>query len=142
MKKLLIVDDNDKYSGILQEYFKNLGYEIDIARTAQEGLDTFRNRSQDHYSVIVTDITMESQTAGLGMLSRIRKLGFGGTIVVASTGFDFPSVITLSRIFLKRLGVHYLVRKTTVLQKEPKFWPIGFFEKPRSSFEEIHGKSA
>ena len=138
MKRLLLVDDNQKYATLLTDYFSKRGYEIDTAVTAGEGLDMFKKSSPDYYSVIVTDITMESQLAGLTMLSKIKKIGFSGTIVVASTGFDVPTVIPLSRLLLKSwCGVDFLVRKTTVLKEDPEFWSMKFFTAPRKSFEEI-----
>lgn len=137
MKQLLLVDDNAKYSRLLREYFQPLGYSIDEAVTAAEGLNTFLSHSEDHYSVIVTDITMESQLAGLFMLYKIRKKGFHGTVVVASTGFDFLGVVNISRLILRICGVHFLVRKTTVIKKEPEFWPMSLFSPPQKKFQEI-----
>lgn len=136
-KRLLLVDDNDKYARILTEYFGNMGFTIDRAITAAQGLEKVRTGGIETYNTIVTDITMESQLAGIFMLMKIRKLGFTGVVVVASTGFDFPSVISLSRLLLKAVGVHYLVRKTTVLKNAPEFWPITFFSDPLKQFPQM-----
>ena len=137
MKPLLLVDDNKKYADLLREYFVPRGYEIDEAESAAEGLARFEEKGPDYYQVIVTDITMETQLSGIYMVSKMHKLGFKGTMVVASTGFDVPTVVTLSRLLLRTKGVDYLVRKTTVIKKEIEFWPISFFESPRKEFQEI-----
>lgn len=136
MSNLLIVDDNDKYARLLDEYFSDLSYSCDRAYTGREGLAHFNNHPPDHYAVIVTDITMETQTAGLWMLKQIRKAGYKGTVVVASTGYDVPFAKGLTRIFFGNYGIHYLVPKTTVLTKKLVFYPLGFFRKP-AEFREI-----
>ncbi len=141
MKNLLIVDDNKKYETILSNFFSQLGYHVETALTGKEGLDKVRERGVDYYSVIVTDITMESQLAGIYMLGDIRKMKFAGTVVVASTGFDVPLVVPLSRLFLGRYGVHYLVPKTTVLKNQLEFLPMQFFGEPIKEFREIQAAS-
>ncbi len=142
MKPLLLVDDNDRYAAILSEYFGALGYAIDRAVDAAGGLRMFREHPNDHYAVIVTDITMESQLAGISMLGRMQKEGYPGTVVVASTGFDVRGVIPLSRLILRRYGVDYLVRKTTVLTRQLEFWPMTFRTPPSRTFAELTPKNA
>lgn len=137
MEKLLLVDDNDNYARLLHEYFEPLGFSIDRAWNAKEGFDMFSAHPSDYYQVIVTDITMESQLAGLSMLKKIKKKGFGGTVVVASTGFDQPMGMPASRLFLGLYGVHYLIPKTTVKNKQIKFYTLKFFAAPISKFEKI-----
>ncbi len=142
MKRLLLVDDNDRYAAILSEYFGALGYGIDRAVDAAGGLRLFREHPRTHYAVIVTDITMESQLAGITMLGRMHKEGYPGTVVVASTGFDVRGVIPLSRLILGRYGVDYLVRKTTVLARNLEFWPMSFRTPPTTTFAELAPKNA
>lgn len=137
MKELLLVDDNDKYAAILEEYFAERGYRSTRAVDAAEGLAKFDERPLDYFKVIVTDITMESQLAGIFMLGKIRRRGYGGTVVVASTGFDVPMVVPLSRTCLRPYGVHFLIPKTTVLSRKIAFYPMAFFSPPLYEFNEI-----
>jgi len=137
MKRLLLVDDNEKYAAILTEYFLNYSFQIDRAANAAEGLALYRKNGASYYSVIVTDITMESQLAGIFMIRKIHEEGFRGTSVIASTGFDFPTGIFFSRLLLKGFGVDYLVPKTTVLKKEFLFYPVKGKETPLKEFVEI-----
>lgn len=137
MKELLLVDDNDKYAAILDEYFGERGYRSTRAIDAADGLAKFEEHPVDHFKVIVTDITMESQLAGIFMLGKIRRLGYPGTVVVASTGFDVPLVVPLSRACLRPYGVHFLIPKTTVLSRKIAFYPMAFFSPPAYDFSEI-----
>ena len=134
MKKLLLVDDNDKYARLLSEYFTPLGYEIERAVNASEGLELFSKNEKKHFDVIVTDITMESQLAGIFMIRKIHKMGFAGISVIASTGFDVPMGMFFSRLFLRPYGVDYLVPKTSVIKKTPLFYSMKGSSRPLEIF--------
>jgi len=134
MKQLLIVDDNDKYAVILEEYFKKFGYNTDRAVNAAEGLDKFESNPQDYYDLIVTDITMESQLAGVWMIRTIHKMGYSGKLIVASTGFDVPGGLFLSKLVFRKYGVEYLIPKTTLLKKRPLFYSVRGPSIPSESF--------
>lgn len=136
MKPLLLVDDNDRYATILTDYFGGLGYSIERARDGTQGYDMFRAHGPDHYAVIVTDITMETQTAGIAMLKKMHRDGFRGTVVVASTGFDVFGATTLTRIFLSGIGIDYLVPKTTVLKQDLLFLGMKLFDNSPQKFIE------
>lgn len=136
MKPLLLVDDNDRYAAILNEYFANLGYSIERAVDGQEGFQFFQDKGKDYYPVIVTDITMESQMAGIHMLRKIHNAGYNGTVVVASTGFDFPGATTLTRLLLSGIGIDFLIPKTSVLKKDPIFYSMKLFDFAPQKFVE------
>lgn len=137
MKKLLIVDDNMKYAKILDKYFQGLGYQVELALTGEEGLKCVLEKGVEYFQVIVADITMESQLAGLFMLSRMRRRGYRGTVVLASTGFDVPGVISFSRLFLRGFGINYLVPKTTILKEELIYYPFSLFSPATKNFVEV-----
>lgn len=98
MNRVLIVDDNDRYAINLKKYFDGLGIHSDRAIDAKQGLDFFRNNPP--YDMIVSDITMETQTSGLWMMRKISKSGYNGVLTIASTGFDVPGVMKISSLLL------------------------------------------
>lgn len=136
MKPLLLVDDNDRYAGILADHFSPMGYGIERARDGAEGFRLFEEKGLDYYSVVVTDITMETQMAGIQMLKKMHAAGFRGTVVVASTGFDVPGATTLTRLFLAGIGIDYLVPKTTVLKGDLVFLGMKLFDGTPQKFIE------
>ena len=136
MKPMLLVDDNDRYAAILDEHFQALGYKSERAYDGAEGYKMFKDRGLDYFPVIVTDITMESQMAGIHMLKKIHQDGYKGTIVVASTGFDFPGATGLTRLILSGIGIDYLIPKTSVLKKEPIFLGMKLFDSQPQKFVE------
>jgi len=107
----LIVDDNDTYAKMLLSHLEPLGFRFDRAESASEGLEALKQQGPSHYSFVVTDITMEGQTAGLKLIRRIRRHGYKGVLMVASTGFNSPFILHLCRPFLALWGVDLLVPK-------------------------------
>ncbi len=122
MKRLLIVDDNDKYARIFESYFGSKGYtQIDRSVTASGGIDLVKKNGPDYYSLIVTDLTMESQLAGLKLIRYLTKTEYPGTVVVASTGFDVAAGMFLSHIYFKKKNVRFLLPKAPLLKNEFRF---------------------
>ena len=87
MKKVLIVDDNDRYADNLKAYYSKLGYSCTRAYNAQEGWDLYsksktKSNGISDFDTIVTDITMETQTSGLWMIRKIHKDEFKGIKII------------------------------------------------------------
>jgi CheY-like chemotaxis protein len=122
MKKLLIVDDNDKYARIFENYFQKIGYsQIDRAVTASSGIDMVNRNGISYYDLIVTDLTMESQLAGLRLIRYLKKNAFPKTVIVASTGFDVSIGMLLSRLYFKNKNVRFLLPKAPLLKEQFNF---------------------
>ncbi|TKJ39093.1 hypothetical protein CEE37_11780 [candidate division LCP-89 bacterium B3_LCP] len=107
----LIVDDNDDYTSMLLNHLEPLGYNFDRAHSGREGWQKWKETDLTHYHLVVTDITMESQTAGLSLIRKLRKAGYKGLIMVASTGVNNPLVLQITKLFYKLIGVDILVPK-------------------------------
>jgi CheY-like chemotaxis protein len=107
----LLIDDNDDYAGMLLEHLVPRGFRFDRAFSAREGLQAVRRAGPKTYELMVTDITMDGHTAGLRLIRKVRRAGYRGVLIVASTGFNFPLVLHLSRPVLRFWGVDVLVPK-------------------------------
>ena len=107
--RMLLVDDNEHYSGILRDIYEKKGYRVESVVSAAEALNILQKRSISFYDTLISDVTMESRLAGLYMVWRVRKMGYKGTVILASTGFDVLGATSISRSFLGSLGVHYIV---------------------------------
>jgi CheY-like chemotaxis protein len=114
----LIVDDNDTYAAMLLRHLEPDGFHFDRARSAGEGLEMLQKNGAAAYSLIVTDITMEGQTAGMKLIRQLRRKGYRGIVLVASTGFNFPPVLFISRFFLRLWGVDVLTPKEPLRKGE------------------------
>lgn len=120
MKKILIVDDNDRYALNLQNYFHAKGISTDRAVNAKLGFEMFSKTSD--FDMIISDITMESQTSGLWMMRKIYKTGYKGVMVIASTGFDVWGVMGISKFILTWFcGLDWMIPKVP-LKKGEVLW--------------------
>jgi len=107
----LLIDDNDDYAAMLLDHLIPRGFHFDRACNAREGIQVVRQAGVSAFELIVTDITMDGHTAGLRLIRKVRREGYRGVLIVASTGFDFPLVLHLSRPVLNLWGVDALVPK-------------------------------
>ncbi|TGM69287.1 response regulator [Leptospira levettii] len=122
MKKVLIVDDNDRYANNLKLYLDGKKINSDRAVDAKQGLELF-TKSND-YDMIISDVTMETQTSGLWMMRKIYKSGYKGVLVIASTGFDVWGVMPFSSYFLSWFcGLHWMIPKVPLKQGTVEWVP-------------------
>ncbi|MDF3821421.1 response regulator [Leptospira sp. 96542] len=115
MKSVLIVDDNDRYANNLIIYFNKKNIKTDRAVDATSGWELFQKNSK--YDIIVSDVTMETQTSGLWMMRKIHKSGYKGVMAIASTGFDVFGVMGFSAWFLPWFcGLDWMIPKVPLKQ--------------------------
>lgn len=108
--KIMVVDDNDRYAQNLTAFFKPKGFEVARAYDAGQGWQMFQ--ADDSYHSIISDITMETQTSGLFLVRKIYKAGYRGNLIIATTGFDFPGVMTAGYYLLPSFaGIGWMVPK-------------------------------
>jgi two-component system response regulator AtoC len=78
MIRILVIEDNEEMSSLLEDFFKEDGFKIDSLNRAA---DVLRLLSQHQFDLILTDIQMPSLT-GLDILPRVRKLQPEASIIV------------------------------------------------------------
>ncbi|MDP0500523.1 MAG: response regulator [Verrucomicrobiota bacterium JB022] len=127
---LLLVDDNNHYAELLTEYFAPRGFALERAVSGEEGLARYQAHAPDYFAAIITDITMETRLAGYWMVRRLRRAGYKGTMMVASTAFNEIPIIDLHRALYQGLDIQFLIPKRELKQGSPRFYPLGFFRKP------------
>jgi DNA-binding NtrC family response regulator len=70
--RLLIVDDELALLGLLKRYLERLGYQVDLAGTAEEALAIFTAAPRS-YACVLTDLTMPGMN-GEELVERMREL--------------------------------------------------------------------
>lgn len=119
---MLLVDDNDRYARAITDDLESRGAEVTRARTAAEGIAAL-STGADRFDCIVTDITMEGQLSGLGVLRAAIGRGFRGSLVTASTGLDTRAGYLLNRLFLGMLfRCSYLIPKRIIRRTGAVTW--------------------
>ncbi|MCC5814294.1 MAG: response regulator [Leptospira sp.] len=122
MKKLLIVDDADKYAKPLTDHYSKEGWVCERAYTAGEGWEMYqKSKTEDGnstYDMIISDITMETQTSGLWFIRRVHKDGYRGIKIIATTGFDVKGVMAFSKYILPWFaGISFMIPKVPLVQR-------------------------
>ncbi|MGE0434172.1 MAG: hypothetical protein AB7K09_11975 [Planctomycetota bacterium] len=87
-QRMLLVDDNHYYLRQISGWFRTLGWDIDAVATAAEATVLVQQRGVDYYAAVVSDISMEMELAGIYLCYTLRRVGFRGITLLASTGFD------------------------------------------------------
>lgn len=122
MKKILIIDDNDRYADNLKKYFRKFNdVETVRAKTAKEGFELFQ---KDSYHTIISDITMETQTSGFTGIRKIFKTGYQGNLIIATTAFDVKGALFFGKYFLPiYANIGWMIPKVPLKNGEVIFVP-------------------
>jgi CheY-like chemotaxis protein len=128
-KELLLVDDNEIYKELLESLYSDQDFHIHWVKTAQAAKEKMQEKGMGYYHTVITDITMETQTSGLSFAVKLRRQGFQGKIIIASTGFNWSPILWLSRFFLGLLGINELIPKSSLKGNQPLIAPCTFQKK-------------
>jgi len=101
---ILLVDDNDASRVATKWFLTNFGYEVDTARSAEEGLALFDIHTHD---LIITDNSMPTMSGA--ELAHIIKLRSGSTPVIMFSGAPPADHSCLDRVI--RRPAHLLALK-------------------------------
>jgi two-component system C4-dicarboxylate transport response regulator DctD len=80
--RLLIVDDEPSLLGLLQRYLGRLGYDVEVAGTAEGALALFES-DPARYDCVLTDLKLPG-ISGEEKLDRMRKLSPGLRALISS----------------------------------------------------------
>jgi len=105
---------------MLSEYLKMAGCEIIHSLSSKEGMEAIKDLKPSYFDIIFTDITMETHVSGILLVPKIRWSGYKNCLVIYSTGFNYPIVLLISKIFFKILGADGLLPKDSLKAGDPK----------------------
>ena len=99
MDKILVIDDDDAILNFASKIFCHLGYEVEMARDGEEGIELLKNNGR--FKVVITDIRMPGKN-GNDVAKYLRDAGkIRDTPIFAITGFPedaedglFDSILT------------------------------------------------
>ncbi|MDZ7261043.1 MAG: hypothetical protein ONB05_02845 [candidate division KSB1 bacterium] len=111
MKNVLILDDNDFYSHIMQTVYEAHNFSVFRASSAREGWELFRRKGLNFFDLIVADITMESQLSGLIVALKCRLKGYKKRLYLVSTGFNVRCNLFFSGMLLRTLSINRAIPK-------------------------------
>lgn len=121
-RRVLVVDDNDYYAEQLMADLASRGAICERACSASEGI-AMLNEDGSRFDAVITDISMETELAGLRVLRHARRIAFAGQVGTATTALDARWAFTLNRFFLGMVyQADYLIPKRPITQKGEVLW--------------------
>ncbi len=91
MPTILIADDNQQITSILEEYVKKEGYTPQVALDGQEAMDLFQRLQPD---IVLLDVMMPKMD-GFEVCREIRKTSNVPVIMITARGEDFEKIMGL-----------------------------------------------
>jgi len=92
MKNILIIDDDQQLTQLLEEYFRPQGYSVVVCHDGRSGLQTATMR--DDIDVILLDVMMPEMD-GFEVLRQLRQTHRTPVIMLTAKGDDFDRVLGL-----------------------------------------------
>src|SRR5688500_11484155 len=86
---VLVVDDEEIMRDVLETLLSAEGYRVDLAKTGEEGLETYGRRT---YDVVLLDVSMPGM-GGLRALEEILKLDPEAVVVMITAYATFDTAI-------------------------------------------------
>ncbi|HWP95166.1 MAG TPA: diguanylate cyclase [Gammaproteobacteria bacterium] len=110
--RVLYVEDSSVVAHVMLKILKEMNLEVDHFRSADEALKAFESAN---YDLIISDIVVEGQMSGMGLVSHIREMASDKSRVpiLAVSGMDD----TARRIELFRLGVNDFITKPVIREE-------------------------
>lgn len=107
--EVLYIEDSSVVAHVMLGILKGLGLEVDHYKSATDAFEAFKRKQ---YDLVVSDILVEGEMSGVGLVSRIREMipDKARLPILAISGMDEPA----RRIELFRLGINDFVSKPVV----------------------------
>src|SRR5947207_14731249 len=86
---VLVVDDEEIMRDVLESLLSADGYRVDLAKTGEEGIDKFQQRSQD---VVLLDVSMPG-IGGLRTLQEITKIDPEVVVIMITAYATFETAL-------------------------------------------------
>jgi DNA-binding response OmpR family regulator len=104
--KLLLIEDHVPVADVLTEVFKDIGHQVSVAHTGEEGLRELADNCPD---AVILDVTLPGMD-GVTVLREIRALYQQLPVIVLSGNVSPEQIEQLSS-----LGVHDVIHKPDTL---------------------------
>lgn len=108
---VLIIDDNRFYASALMEFFQAQGSVCRWQTSAQSGIQMLQEAD---FSCIVTDMSMETETAGMQVLRFCQRQRVSAVKIVATTALNRCWTLPFLAKYYAWHGAHYLLPKAPI----------------------------
>ncbi len=87
---ILVVDDEEIMRDVLEVLLSSAGYRVDLAKTGEEGLETYTKRP---YDVVLLDVSMPGM-GGLRALEEILKIDDDAVVLMVTAYATFDTAVS------------------------------------------------
>ncbi len=108
---VLIIDDNHFYASALGDFFRAQGSVCRWQTSAKSGMSALEAAD---FSCIVTDMSMETETAGMQVLRFCQQRRLPGVKIVATTALNRCWTLPFLAKYYAWHGAHYLLPKAPI----------------------------
>ena len=109
-KKVLIVDDDEDYQKIYEQFFEDLGVPYTQVFSGKEALDSLKDGKHAEYSLLILDLYLPGMD-GLAVAKEVKK-----SYPVIKICCITANVHLFNKAELLKSGVHYFVKKPFNIQ--------------------------
>ncbi len=88
--RILVVDDDPEIREFLANYLRMQGFEVDTESSAERA---FQLASKEYFHIIISDLVMDTDKAGIELLKKLRKEGIDSRFILI-TGYGDSDIIT------------------------------------------------
>ncbi len=116
MSRVLIIDDDENFSVLLEDIFTQSDYDVCTMRDPEEGFERF---TQEEFDLVVTDQKMPALT-GDQLIRKMKAVHAGVPIIMVSGYLDNETIRSLIHegvggVFLKPVNVFSLLKRAAYL---------------------------
>jgi len=102
MMRILIIDDEEKLTAVLERMLQREGYEVRVATSGEQGLDML---AAENFDVVLCDMRMPS-LSGLDVLRKAKRMSPGTDFVMMTAYADTRSAVDC----MKEGALDYLIK--------------------------------
>lgn len=121
MQHVLLADDNDFYAGKLSRSMQSETTYVTRVASAAQAIALLEQQA-NHYDAVVTDMSMETELAGLKVLAFCKKIKFPGVVAVATTALDSYWAFFINQWLFSWYGADYLIPKKFIQKQRYVIW--------------------
>ena len=111
MYRILVIDDEKSFLGLMEDFLSSLGYSATTAECGKEGLTKFHN---DYFDLVITDFSMPGMN-GFDVAKHIRSSDRPDTPLLCVTGeIDLKKTEIFDQVMIKPFQIKDL--KDTIKQ--------------------------
>lgn len=120
LQHVLLADDNDFYAKSLINFFALQNTKVTYVTSAQAAIALLAQPNS--FDGVITDISMETELAGLKVLAYCKKIQFSGKVAAATTALNSFWGFFVNQWIFAWYGADFLIPKKLIRKNQNIIW--------------------